>query len=99
LGSSEDMLAWVLGHRRWRAQTTSSWVGKAVRHKDGRIGIVVEDDNTVAGGRQRHLTVNFKNGDIETIILNNVGANPADSKNWEWYSSSEGKPIWLGFGW
>lgn len=58
-----------------------SWVGIQIR-KGNRYGEVIEDWN----GRFRKLKVRFQDGEIEEIVLNNLGKDLDYVHEYEFYS-------------
>jgi hypothetical protein len=72
----------------------NSWKGKKMMNPKGMIGIVMADDNTL--GMYRVLTVRFTDGTIQNLILNNVGQNSDEAKEWSWqYTNSQGRKEWV----
>ena len=76
----------------------SGWVGKRMMSPDGKIGIVVIDNNNVLGGAFRILTVKFKDGTTKELTLSNVGANPSESQKWKWEYTAGKKKEWVEWG-
>jgi len=76
------------------AENRGSWLGHRVR-KGEREGIVIRDNN----GLFRILIVQMvDNGDEERIVMNNVGEDPEEVHEWEWwYSSGSLEPHWAQF--
>jgi hypothetical protein len=76
---------------------SSSWKGKLMMNPKGKIGKVINDDNTM--GMYRILTVKFDDGTIQDLELNNVGQNSNETKEWSWqYINNEGKKSWVKWG-
>jgi len=76
---------------------SNTWKGKPMMNPEGKIGRVIEDDNTM--GMYRVLTVKFKDGTTENLTLNNVGQNSDETKEWSWqYTNDEGKKSWVKWG-
>ena len=67
-----------------------SWKGIAIRKID-KLGKVIEDMN----GMFRRLTVEFKDGTQEVIRLNNIGDDPQECHQYEWYDKQN--KIWYRF--
>jgi len=76
----------------------SGWVGKRMMSPDGKIGIVVNDNNNVLGGVFRILTVQFKGGATKELTLSNVGENPSESQKWKWEYTAGKKKEWVEWG-
>ena len=58
-----------------------SWEGIKVRDFSGRAGVVHQDDN---GPFERWLTIRFEDGDMQHLVLNNVGPSRPDTLGIEW---------------
>ena len=54
------------------------WVGKRMKNPQGKIGVVIEDNNGVF----RVLTVKFEDGTKEDLWLSNTCEHP--EKTWDW---------------
>lgn len=72
----------------------STWVGHKIKNPKGKIGKVIEDNNE---GMFRTLTVKFANGKTEDLVLNNVGSNFPDAKQWSWEYKNETRSKWVKF--
>lgn len=57
------------------------WVNKPVRDKDGRKGVVIEDDNC---GASRFLVIRFEDNKTHLFQFNNIGPDPVDRLGIEW---------------
>jgi len=76
---------------------SNSWKGKQMMNPEGKIGRVIEDDNSM--GMYRILVVKFKDGTTQILQLNNVGGNSAQTQEWSWqYINDEGKKSWVKWG-
>lgn len=70
----------------------SSWNKTRVRRGE-KYGTVVQDMN----GFKRQLTVKMDDGTIEHIIMNNVGDDPIEVHEWEWYWEKSDDKKWYRF--
>lgn len=74
-------------------EDSNSWVGTKIR-KGKRHGVVISDKN----GSWRILTVEFKDGLLEEIWMDNIGFNdPESNKQYEWYCICDTYQKWLRF--
>jgi hypothetical protein len=70
-------------------------MGKPMMNPQGEIGEVINDDN----GLFRILTVKFKDGHKEELMLANIGPNPERSRKWKWYYNiMNSEPKWVEWG-
>ena len=69
-----------------------NWVGETMKSPEGRIGIVIKDDNL---GIFRILTVKFEDTITEQLWLANTGENPRESWDWQWLNKYDDKEMWI----
>ena len=71
----------------------NSWVGIRVRKGD-REGVVVNEANNF----MRRLSVKFDDGGKnETIVMNNIGEDPEEVHEWEWFCVTSQYSKWYKF--
>jgi len=71
----------------------SDWLGIRVRRGD-QYGRVIRDEN----GYYRALTIKMDNSDeTQMIVMNNIGADPEKTKEWEWQPDPEDATKWYRF--
>ena len=72
---------------------SDSWKGIKVR-KGNREGVVIDDMNNYL----RILTVKMDDdGSTDKIIMNNVRADPPETKEWEWLYNHNHEDVWYRF--
>ena len=73
-------------------ETSSGWIGTKIR-KGKQLGKIIDDHN----GMFRRLTVLFKNGKKEDIVLNNIGTDSPEVHKYEYQTKMQGKLTWYRF--
>lgn len=63
--------------------TKMGWIGKRMKHPDGRIGKVVRDENPPNIFRILHVKFDNEESSVP-LWLANVGPNPIESRKWCW---------------
>ena len=73
-------------------EANSGWIGTKIR-KGKRLGKIIDDHN----GLYRRLTVLFRDGKREDIVLNNTGPDNPEVHKYEYQTTMENKLIWHKF--